>query len=124
MYGQNLHTPDENIFATPREENFADNNTSFNTTLNNTNEYISKSENPPKRTRFIPPTLEDVQAYCKERNKGVNAEKWYNHYTAKGWKIGKTPMKDWKAAVRTWEQDEQPKEAPKEDNRRYGGTVL
>ena len=80
------------------------------------------SENPPQRTRFTPPSLEEVQAYCKERNKGVNAEKWYNHYTAKGWMIGKTKMKDWKAAVRTWEQDETKQEAPKEDNTKYGGT--
>jgi len=108
---------------TPIKEKFKENNTSLNTTLNNTSEYIGESENPPKRTRFIPPSLEEVQAYCKERKKGVNAEKWFNYYTANGWKVGKNPMKDWKAAVRTWEQD-QPKEAVKEDNRRYGGTVL
>lgn len=119
-YGKNLHPPDEKIFATPREENFADNNTSFNTTLNNTNEYASKSDKPPKQTRFIPPSLEEVQAYCKERNKGVNAEKWYNHYSAVGWKVGRNPMKDWKAAVRTWEQSEkrapQPAETAKSGN--------
>jgi len=51
----------------------------------------------------IPPLLEDVKAYCKERGKGVDPEKWYNHYEAKGWMIGKNKMKDWRAAVRTWE---------------------
>ena len=55
--------------------------------------------------RFTPPTLNNVINYCKERNRGVNAEKWYNHYQAKGWFIGKTKMKDWKAAVRTWEEE-------------------
>ena len=54
--------------------------------------------------KFVKPTLEEVKTYCRERNKGVDAEKWYNHYTANGWMVGKNPMKDWKAAVRTWER--------------------
>jgi hypothetical protein len=53
---------------------------------------------------FIPPTLEEVQAYCKERNKGVDPIKWHDFYAAKGWYVGKNKMKDWKAAVRTWEK--------------------
>ena len=53
-----------------------------------------------------PPTLEEVKAYCLERNKGVNPQKWYDHYTSNGWMVGKTKMKDWKAAVRTWERSE------------------
>lgn len=61
---------------------------------------------PPKRTVFKPPTLEEVKAYCRERGKGVDPERWYNYYTANGWKVGKTKMVDWKAAVRTWEQKE------------------
>lgn len=64
---------------------------------------------PPKRTVFKPPTLEEVKAYCWERNKGVNPERWYNYYTANGWMVGRTKMKDWKAAVRTWEPDNQKK---------------
>lgn len=55
-------------------------------------------------TRFVKPTLEEVQAYCAERGKGVDAQKWYDYYSANGWKVGKNPMKDWKAAVRTWER--------------------
>ena len=54
--------------------------------------------------RFTKPTLEEVQAYCLERGKGVDAQKWYDYYSANGWKVGKNPMKDWKAAVRTWER--------------------
>lgn len=54
--------------------------------------------------RFTKPTLEEVQAYCYERGKGVDAQKWYDYYSANGWKVGKNPMKDWKAAVRTWER--------------------
>lgn len=59
-------------------------------------------------SRFTPPTIEEVTEYCRERNKGVDPEKWMNHYAAKGWKIGSGKMKDWKAAVRTWEQKESP----------------
>ena len=57
-----------------------------------------------KPHRFTPPTLEEVAAYCKERNNGVDPQKWYDFYSAKGWMIGKNKMKDWKAAVRTWEK--------------------
>ena len=56
--------------------------------------------------RFVKPTLEEVQAYCQERNKGVDAQKWFDYYTSNGWKVGKNPMKDWRAAVRTWERGE------------------
>jgi len=58
-----------------------------------------------KRKRFSPPTVEEVKAYCLERGNGVNAERFCDYYTANGWKVGKNPMKDWKAAVRTWERD-------------------
>jgi hypothetical protein len=51
----------------------------------------------------IIPTLMDVKNYCKERNNDVDAVRWYNFYESKGWMIGKNKMKDWKAAVRTWE---------------------
>lgn len=61
-------------------------------------------EDTEPQKRFTKPTLEDVIAYCTERNKGVDAQKWYDYYSANGWKVGKNPMKDWKAAVRTWER--------------------
>ena len=64
---------------------------------------IDKEKEKYKR-RFTKPTLEDVQAYCLERGKGVDAQKWFDYYSANGWKVGKNPMKDWKAAVRTWER--------------------
>ena len=59
---------------------------------------------PPKaRARFIPPTPEDVAAYCRERGNGVNPQRFVDFYAAKGWRVGGQPMKDWQAAVRTWE---------------------
>ena len=64
---------------------------------------IDKEKEKYKR-RFAKPTLEEVTAYCLERGKGVDPQKWYDYYSANGWKVGKNPMKDWKAAVRTWER--------------------
>lgn len=54
--------------------------------------------------RFTPPSVEEVRAYCLERNNGIDADEFVDFYTSKGWKIGKETMKDWKAAVRTWEK--------------------
>lgn len=54
------------------------------------------------------PTLDEVRAYCDERGNSVNPEKWFDHYTANGWKVGKVPMKDWQAAVRQWERNSFP----------------
>ena len=56
-------------------------------------------------SRFTPPTLEEVQSYCRERNNNVNAQRFMNYYTSNGWRVGKNKMKDWRAAVRTWENN-------------------
>ena len=58
-----------------------------------------------KEKRFSVPTLEEVSSYCQERNNGVDAERFINYYESKGWKVGSSPMKDWRAAVRTWEKN-------------------
>lgn len=63
----------------------------------------------PKSSRFTPPTLEQVQAYCLERNNSVDAFSFINHYESNGWMRGKNKIKDWKACVRTWEQNQKPK---------------
>ena len=62
------------------------------------------SPSPTKTKRFIKPSLDDVRAYCQERQNNVDAERFVDYYEANGWKVGKNPMKDWKAAVRTWEK--------------------
>lgn len=56
--------------------------------------------------RFKKPTIEEIKAYCEERKNDINAEYFYDYYESKGWKIGKNSMKDWHAAVRTWERKE------------------
>ena len=58
------------------------------------------------RTKFTPPSLEEVQAYCTERGNTVDAQRFVDYYASKGWVVGKSPMKDWKAAVRNWERRE------------------
>lgn len=65
-------------------------------------------------TIFRPPSLEEVEAYCRERGNAVDAGKWWDFYVSKGWMVGKNKMKDWKAAVRTWER-EAGKSEPQED---------
>lgn len=56
------------------------------------------------------PSLSDVQNYCIERGSSVDPEEFYDFYTSKGWLVGKTPMKDWKAAFRGWERNHKAKE--------------
>jgi len=52
------------------------------------------------------PTLNEVTTYCLERGGKVDPQAWFDHYQANGWRVGRCPMKDWKAAVRTWERNE------------------
>lgn len=59
---------------------------------------------PPKTPYFTPPTIEEIREYCVCRNNNVNPEQFYDFYESKGWVVGNTRMKDWKAAVRTWER--------------------
>ncbi len=62
--------------------------------------------------RFSPPTLDDVSAYIRERGSNVDAQRFLDFYTAKGWMVGKNRMKDWKAAVRTWEKRDSEQNKP------------
>ena len=70
------------------------------------NEYININNTLSNkgRTKFQKPSIEEIRSYCQERGNQVDPEKFFNFYESKGWLIGKSPMKDWKAAVRTWEQ--------------------
>ena len=62
-----------------------------------------KEQSGGGRKRFTIPTPEEVQAYCDERKNGILGQQFCDFYSSKGWKVGSQPMKDWKAAVRTWE---------------------
>ena len=63
-------------------------------------------ENRTTAKRFTPPTVDEVRAYCKERKNGIDPEHFVDYYDARGWELTKgRKMKDWKAAVRTWERN-------------------
>ena len=76
-----------------------------NTEEQNTDEEVIERDEQPKFTRFTPPTLEEVSDYCWERQNHVDPQKFIDHYSSNGWMVGRTKMKDWKAAVRTWEKN-------------------
>ena len=88
------------------------------------NETKEKDANASKK-KFAPPTLEEVEAYCKERGNTVDAAQFIDFYASKGWLVGKVVMKDWKAAVRTWERNRtttsfsQPKQSPQRAKNRF-----
>lgn len=71
--------------------------------------------NKAKSKRFVPPTLEQVQEYSRERGNYVDAQRFIDFYESKGWMVGKNKMKDWKAAVRNWEHNVKDKVGEKTD---------
>ena len=107
-------------------ENLAlENQPQSNTKESNTKELNTKNkkESVKEKTlkRFSPPTLEEVRAYCLEKNIKVDPERFIDHYTSNGWKVGRNPMKDWKAAVRNWGRSdfEHKKQATTEPESKY-----
>lgn len=68
---------------------------------------VSEMTNKPSKTRFIKPTLEEVKEYCAARKNEIDPENFINHYETVGWVVGKNklPMRDWQAAIRTWEKN-------------------
>ena len=67
--------------------------------------HSSAKSTTTKRKRFEKPTLSEIKAYCIERNNNVDAQHFYDYYESNGWKVGKNSMKNWQAAVRTWEKN-------------------
>ena len=84
-------------------------NDSVNVSVNDI-ECVSVADTPaepapepaPTRKRFVAPTLEEIREFCLEKNINTNVDKFFYYYKSKGWKVGNSPMKDWKAAVRKW----------------------
>lgn len=73
------------------------------------------SKKSTRQKKFVHPTEEEVAAYCLERKNKVDAAYFVDHYTSNGWKVGKQNMKDWKAAVRTWEKNGYNQPSKKQD---------
>lgn len=80
---------------------------------------IKKKEYKEKASAFVPPQLSEIEEYCKDRGNSVDASRFYDWYTANGWMVGKNKMKDWKAAVRTWEKEDSSK---KQNNQSHEST--
>ena len=71
----------------------------------NDNDYDNDNDNDhDNKRRFVKPTVEQVREYCSQRNNGINPQSFIDYYETRGWKLSKgVSMKDWRAAVRTWE---------------------
>ena len=85
---------------TPKKAKLTD-----NTNINITNTNLTDSN---KKALFKKPTLDEVKNYCILRKNNIDAEAYMDFYESKGWQIGKEIMKDWKAAIRTWEKRQKP----------------
>lgn len=72
----------------------------------------AQSAKPPARTRFSPPSVQEIEDYCREKGFLLDAERFVDYYASIGWRVGKNPMKDWRAAVRTWVKKDTPKPEP------------
>jgi hypothetical protein len=95
-----------------KKEDMIDTSKTYDEHMENENENENKDLNKSKKvSSFQKPTVEQVEEYMKERGMSNYASRFHNFYESKGWMIGKNKMKDWKAAVRNWEDDK--KTAPK-----------
>jgi hypothetical protein len=74
--------------------------------INRINEIDSNCRERKQPIKFSKPSIEEIEAYCIERENTVNPIQFFDYYEANGWRVGKNPMKDWKAAVRTWERND------------------
>lgn len=99
--GEKISTPSENS-SMGGSEKTSPNNIDLNNLNNNLN---NNTRIDNKNNRFVPPTIEEVAAYCQENDINVSPQRFVDYYTANGWKVGRNPMKDWKAAVRTWKSN-------------------
>ena len=115
------NTKDTNVYNSIQKIQMNTNDTDTVTdTETDTVTDIKENNIKEKSKRFVKPTLEQVQAYCRERNNNINAQTFIDFYEANGWVQGRAgkPLKDWKAAVRTWEKNNY-NNISKDDNSEY-----
>lgn len=91
--------------STPNKQTETDTESETETETDTVKEKIVKKETSVKR--FVKPTLAEVKAYCESRHNGLDAEAFIAYYESVGWKVNTKPMRDWKAAVITWEKRRQ-----------------
>lgn len=75
----------------------------------------------PSSRRFTPPSVDEVAAYCRERGNGVDAQRFVDFYASKGWRVGSSGMRDWRAAVRNWERQDNTKNGGGKHGGNYDG---
>ena len=116
-FGSNLQVPTGSNLQVPtdRDSNIYPQDSNINKNTRGKNNGARRARKPapedtpdlfapdPKTKRFAPPSVEEVAAYCQERGNSVDPQRFVDFYTSNGWKVGKSAMKDWRAAVRTWE---------------------
>ena len=66
---------------------------------------VSENDNKKQRDVFIKPSIEEIKTYMTEIGMTDVSEKWFDYYESNGWLVGKNKMKNWKAAVRTWKNN-------------------
>ena len=106
---QRFITMDKNVFERTKMSFDEGQKCPINNISNNIKE-INNNKLLFTKKKFIKPTLEEVRQYCFERKNKIDAEKFIDYYNSNGWKVGRNPMKDWKAAVRTWESNAKEKQ--------------
>lgn len=87
--------------------------------LGQSDDAVATPPNNKRKEMNIPPSVDEVAAYCKERRNKINAEHFVDYYASRGWMLGKAKMKDWKAAVRTWEANDKQRVTPTLPERKY-----
>ena len=93
------------------ENKVSNNSKTINNNISNNNINKNKDNNIDKRkvlpvtSKFIKPSIDEVKQYCEERRNNINPEQFIDFYNSNGWRVGKNSMKDWRAAVRTWERN-------------------
>lgn len=101
-------TTDKNVFERTKMSFDEGQKCPINNTSNNIKE-INNNKLLFTKKNFKKPTLEEVETYCKDRENNIDAEKFIDYYDSNGWKVGRNSMKDWKAAIRNWEKNQQEK---------------
>lgn len=81
---------------------------SSTTILDSASKEDTETDKPPMRYPFAHPTEEEVRTYCQKNGYKVDPQHFVDYYTSNGWRVGKNPMKDWRAAVRNWERKDVP----------------
>jgi len=104
--------PNDNQTETKAEPKEKEKAKEKNTVKETAKEKANGKENHPSicasaPRRFTKPTMEEIRAYCRERGNGIDPQRFFDFYEAKGWRVGNQPMQDWQASIRTWEGREQ-----------------